>query len=36
MSKPIPIGHLIVGTWRLTAFTERNLETGAVSYARTL
>ncbi len=32
MSKPIPIGHVIVGTWRLTAFTERNLETGAVSY----
>jgi len=25
-------GHPIVGTWRLTSFTEENLETGAVSY----
>jgi Lipocalin-like domain len=24
--------HPIVGTWQLTSFTEKNLETGAVSY----
>ena len=26
------VGNPIVGTWRLTSFTEENLETGAVSY----
>ena len=24
--------HPIVGTWRLTSFSEQNLDTGAVSY----
>jgi hypothetical protein len=32
MSEPIHAGHPIVGTWRLSSFTEENLETGAVSY----
>jgi hypothetical protein len=29
---PIYSNHLIVGTWRLTSFTEENLETGEVRY----
>jgi len=29
---PIYSNHLIVGTWRLTSFTEKNLDTGAISY----
>ena len=29
---PIHIDHSIVGTWRLTSFTENNLETGAAAY----
>src|SRR5713226_2196633 len=32
MSKPVPVSHPIVGTWRLTSFTEKNLETSAVSH----
>jgi hypothetical protein len=32
MSEQIPAGHPIVGTWRLSSFTEEHLETGAVSY----
>jgi hypothetical protein len=32
MSEQIPAGHPIVGTWRLSSFTEQNLETGQVSY----
>jgi Lipocalin-like domain len=30
--KSIHSSHPIVGTWRLTSFTEQNLETGAMSY----
>jgi hypothetical protein len=29
---PIYSGHPIIGTWRLTSFTERNLDTGAIGY----
>jgi hypothetical protein len=32
MSEQIPAGHPIIGTWRLTSFTEENLESRAVSY----
>jgi hypothetical protein len=32
MTEQIPSGDPIVGTWRLSSFTEENLETGAVSY----
>jgi hypothetical protein len=32
MSGPIYSDHPIVGTWRLTSFTENNLETGAIKY----
>ena len=32
MSTPIYSDHPIVGTWRLTSFTEQNLETETVSY----
>jgi hypothetical protein len=32
MITPIYSDHPIVGTWRLTSFTEQNLETGAASY----
>lgn len=31
-SEPIPSPHPIVGTWRLTAFTEQDLKSGAVTY----
>lgn len=30
--KSIHSRHPIVGSWRLTSFTEQNLETGAISY----
>jgi hypothetical protein len=29
---PIYSDHPIIGTWRLTSFTERNLDTGAIGY----
>ena len=32
MNTPIYSNHPIVGTWRLTSFTEQNLETETVSY----
>jgi len=32
MSTPIYSDHPIVGTWRLTSFTEQNLETGEVRH----
>ena len=32
MSLPIKSDHPIVGTWRLTSFSERNLDTGAIRY----
>jgi hypothetical protein len=32
MSNSIRSDHSIVGTWRLTSFTERDLETGAATY----
>jgi hypothetical protein len=32
MSGAVHSNHPIVGTWRLTSFTERNIETGATSY----
>jgi len=32
MSEPTHVDHPIVGAWRLTSFTEENLETGAVKY----
>jgi hypothetical protein len=32
MSEPKYTDHPIVGTWRLISFTEKNLETGAISY----
>jgi len=32
MSEPIEPGHPIIGTWRLTSFTEENLQTGAANY----
>ena len=32
MSEPIQQGHPIIGTWRLTSFTEENLQTGTVNY----
>jgi hypothetical protein len=32
MSEQTQARHPIVGTWRLTSFTEENLDTGAVSY----
>ena len=32
MSEPIAPNHPIIGTWRLTRFTEENLATGAVTF----
>ena len=32
MSASVDKNHPIVGTWRLISFTDRNLDTGAVSY----
>jgi len=32
MPAPLHDDYPIIGTWRLTSFTERNLETGAVSH----
>jgi hypothetical protein len=32
MAQPIQGSHPIVGTWRLTSFTEQDLETGTVRY----
>jgi len=32
MGEPIAADHQIIGTWRLTRFTEENLATGAVTF----
>jgi Lipocalin-like domain len=32
MGNPIRIDHPIIGTWRLTSFTNQDTETGAVTY----